>query len=130
MLRVVGCGVRVHRAGVEMWHRLGVGAFGEFMMLGQSLEILGCRVRIRLHADRPCDGAPHAPVEDGQTGVAIGEGRVMTQPSHTILVAFDRDVVISVPVGGQLADVPIRTRFFSVDELVVLGERQAEAQAR
>jgi len=95
----------------------------------QPLEVVGRRVRIRLHPDRPCDGAPHAPVEDGQAGVAIGVGRMMSQPSHTILVAFDRDVVISVPVGGELADVPIRTRFFSVDELVFLGEPQAEAQA-
>ncbi len=91
----------------------------------QPLEVVGRRVRIRLHAGRPCDGAPHAPVEDGQAGVAIGVGRMMSQLSHTVLVVFDRDVAISVPAGGQLADVPIRTRFFSVDELVPLGEPHA-----
>ena len=97
-------------------------------MLRQPLEVMGRRVRIRLHAARPCDGAPHAPVEEGQTGVAIGVGRMMSEPSHTVLVAFDRVVVISVPAGGQLADVPIRTRFFLVDELVLLGEPQGVPQ--
>ena len=76
-------------------------------MLRQPLEVMGRRVRIRLHADRPCDG------------------RMRREPSHTVLVVFDRDVAISVPAGGQLADVPIRTRFFSVDELVPLGEPHA-----
>ena len=94
----------------------------------QPLEVVGRRVRIRLHAGRPCDGAPHAPVEDGQTGVAIGVGRMLSEPSHTVLVVFDRDVAISVPAGGQLADVPIRTRFFLVDELVLLGEPQGVPQ--
>ena len=91
--------------------------------LGDSSELVGRRVRVRLLDGRTCVEAPHVDAEDGRAGVAIAIVAILGgtgDSPHHVLVRFDEWVRWSTAIGDRVVTTQLSERLYAVDELVAL----------
>lgn len=83
-------------------------------------DLIDRRVRVRLVPGRICEDAPHAVVEEGQTGTVVRCDDPVGARPHPLLVRYDMPLAWPISAGGVGRTVSLPVQRYTADEVELL----------